>query len=431
MFGKTLNTLALSLLGLPALALAATQAETAGLLEDSQLSLLSRNFYWNHDGRNGAADKREWGQGFQLEYRSGYTRGVIGMGVDAQAYSAFKLDGTRGRAGTGLLVPEHDGGSRGEAITAGAAVKLRLSASELKYGDLRVYNPVFALADARLLPATARGFLLTSADVPGADLEAGHFTAGRDFNRTHNSGDFRAAYAGVEGGDVDFAGGNFKPWPALGLGLYASRYEDLWRQYYLNGNYDIGLGEGCGLNLDFNLYRSDDQGQALAGDIDVTAWSLAGAYRAGAHKLSLAYQRIQGDEPFDYLGLDGKGFHDSIYLANSAQYSDFNGPNEKSWRLRYDLNLATFGVPGLTFMTRYIRGSEVDGSHLPAGSPYAYYGADEKHWERDTELRYVVQGGKARNLAFHLRHASHRISGTSDVDVDQLRLIINYPLSLL
>ncbi|MGT8993088.1 OprD family outer membrane porin, partial [Pseudomonas aeruginosa] len=28
----------------------------------------------------------------------------------------------------------------------------------------------------------------------------------------------------------------------------------------------------------------------------------------------------------------------SIFLANSVQYSDFNGPGEKSWQARYDLN---------------------------------------------------------------------------------------------
>ncbi|WNQ07996.1 OprD family outer membrane porin, partial [Pseudomonas aeruginosa] len=37
---------------------------------------------------------------------------------------------------------------------------------------------------------------------------------------------------------------------------------------------------------------------------------------------------------------------DSIFLANSVQYSDFNGPGEKSWQARYDLNLASYGVPG-------------------------------------------------------------------------------------
>ncbi|XAF18875.1 OprD family outer membrane porin, partial [Pseudomonas aeruginosa] len=55
---------------------------------------------------------------------------------------------------------------------------------------------------------------------------------------------------------------------------------------------------------------------------------------------------------------------DSIFLANSVQYSDFNGPGEKSWQARYDLNLASYGVPGLTFMVRYINGKDIDGTKM-------------------------------------------------------------------
>ncbi len=41
-----------------------------------------------------------------------------------------------------------------------------------------------------------------------------------------------------------------------------------------------------------------------------------------------------------------------IFLANSVQYSDFNGKDERSWQARYDLNMASYGVPGLDFMAR-------------------------------------------------------------------------------
>ena len=59
---------------------------------------------------------------------------------------------------------------------------------------------------------------------------------------------------------------------------------------------------------------------------------------------------MRGDEFFDYIG------GDSIWLANSVQYSDFNAPNERSVQIRYDLNMKHYGVPGLTFMARYIKG---------------------------------------------------------------------------
>jgi imipenem/basic amino acid-specific outer membrane pore len=40
--------------------------------------------------------------------------------------------------------------------------------------------------------------------------------------------------------------------------------------------------------LDFNLYRTLDDGSAKAGTIDTTAASLAAAYTLGAHTFTLA-----------------------------------------------------------------------------------------------------------------------------------------------
>jgi hypothetical protein len=46
-------------------------------------------------------------------------------------------------------------------------------------------------------------------------------------------------------------------------------------------------------------------------------------------------------------------------------------------------------VPGLTFMTRNINGSNIDlGSNRPEG----------KEWERDTDIGYVVQSGPLKNV---------------------------------
>lgn len=122
----------------------------------------------------------------------------------------------------------------------------------------------------------------------------------------------------------------------------------------------------------------------------------------GAHTFKLTYQKIRGDQPFDYLGLGPHTFHDSIYLANSSQLADFNGPNEKSRGLFYSLDMASYGVKGLTFGARYILGRDVDGSKLAADSPYNFYGSEssEEHWERDIDVKYVVQEGTAKVYRF-------------------------------
>ncbi|NBF09309.1 OprD family porin [Pseudomonas sp. Fl4BN1] len=411
----------------------AAQEQALGFIEDSQLKGLVRNYYRNNDYRDRDKDGREWAQGLQLDYRSGYTQGTLGFGLDAHAYFATKLDSGGGRARTQLLVSDGDGRSRDESATAGAALKMRWSNTEFKYGDLRPQNPVLALADSRIMPATATGFTFSSREAEGLLLEGGHFTAARDFNQTGHRGGFYAGYAGVEGGNVDYLGGTYRLHPQVGMSLYSSRYEDLWRQHYVNLNLDQPLDAEAyrSLNLDLNLYRSLDEGKALAGDIAVTAWSAALAFKSGPQTFSLAHQRIHGNQPFDYVALGGGGFHDSIYLANSSLIADFNGPGERSWSLGYKLDFTPLGVPGLSLNTRYIRGSHVDGQRVPVDSPYRYYADNEKHWERDIDVRYVVQGGKAKDLSLTLRQGTHRIRGTSDGNVDHIRLITEYPFSLL
>lgn len=222
----------------------------------------------------------------------------------------------------------------------------------------------------------------------------------------------------------------------LSASLYGAELKDIYRQYYLNTNYTIPLASDQSLGFDFNIYRTTDEGKSKAGDISNTTWSLAGAYTLDAHTFTLAYQQVHGDEPFDYIGFGGNGSGaggDSIFLANSVQYSDFNGPGEKSWQARYDLNLASYGVPGLTFMLRYINGKDIDGTKVDSSSSYAgLYGEDGKHHETNLEAKYVVQSGPAKDLSFRIRQAWHRANADQgEGDQNEFRLIVDYPLSIL
>ena len=60
-------------------------------------------------------------------------------------------------------------------------------------------------------------------------------------------------------------------------------------------------------------------------------------------------------------------------------------------------------------------------------------GKNARHWERDIDLKYVVQGGKAKNLALRLQWASTRGGngyGALDQDTDEYRVIVDYPLNV-
>ncbi|WP_288504818.1 OprD family outer membrane porin, partial [uncultured Pseudomonas sp.] len=70
-------------------------AHAAGFVEDSKATLSLRNFYINTDNRNGTANPSrvmDWGQGFLLNYQSGFTQGTVGFGVDAIGMLGLRLD---------------------------------------------------------------------------------------------------------------------------------------------------------------------------------------------------------------------------------------------------------------------------------------------------------------------------------------------------
>jgi len=398
-------------------ALGSAQADEAGW------SLLSRNYFLHNDYRSpsgsGQNYRQEWAQGFIGEVRSGFTDGTVGIGLDVHGFLGLKLDGGRGHAGTGLLPRDSDGRAESDYSSAGAALKLRLGDTLLRYGEMQVETPVFDTGDKRLHPEYASGWLLENTSLADWRLQAGRFTAFNNQDNSSSHDDFAGYGANTRGHAISLAGARWTPTGPLSAAVFAGQLQDTWRQAYLNLNY-----RQADWSLDGNLYSTRDTGQASAGAIDTLAWSLAGKYRFGVQALTLAYQKVQGDTPFDFVG------GDSIYLANSIKYADFNGPGERSWQLRYDLDLGVLGVPGLSLMGRYVSGRGIDGEHAPAGGTYVgQYGDGGRHWERDIDMKYVVQGGTAKDLSLSLSHVSHRGNAAQPGDdIDRIYLIVEYPL---
>ncbi|EJN22136.1 outer membrane porin, OprD family [Pseudomonas sp. GM79] len=422
------------------------QAEAKGFVEDAKFDLLLRNYYFNRDNKDGSRDQKDWTQGIWGNFSSGYTQGTVGVGVDAYGYLAIKLDGGDGTGGTGNMSRSDTPNASGHREVndsqgkAGGSIKFRVSKTELKFGDMQPStSPVFAVGGSRILPQTATGFQLQSSEIKDLDLEAGHFYSGSSQDKNARDGGLFANYAnfgaGEEANKIDYFGGKYGITDNLSASLYGAKLEDIWNQYYANVNLTTPISGDTSLNTDFNIYRTTDTGDAKVGDVSNTTFSLATALSfLKAHTITLAFQKVNGDTPFDYIGV-GKNNRggDSIFLANSIQYSDFNGPNEKSAQIRYDLKMAEYGVPGLSFMTRYVKGWDIDGTNTPAGSAYAgMYGEDGKHNETNFEAKYVVQNGPAKDLSFRVRQAWHFANGDQgEGDIKEFRLIVDYPLSIL
>jgi len=417
--------------GTSQMALASSQSDSKGFVEDSSLNILSRNLYINRDYHRGgdAADynnasanpagyTEEWGQGFIGTFESGFTEGTVGFGADAYGLLGIKLDSGKGRAGILEMQQDHDGRTSDEYGEAGAAVKVRVSNSVLKYGDQFVALPVFSTDDSRLLPEATTGTLLTSTEIEGLEINAGRFTALNQQWETNRDS------SGME--SINVLGGSYSFTDNLSASLYASDLEDTFEKNYANLNYTVPFSEEQSLNFDFNIYSTDYDKKAYGDDLSNTIWSLAAAYTMGAHTFTVARQDSSGDAGYDY-GADGGG---TIWLANSIQVKDFNAEDESSWQVRYDLDMASFGVPGLSFMTRYVTG---DDATLRADDNVTIEAKDASRWERNFEAKYVVQEGAAKDLSLRLRQATVRSDeafGSSN-DLEDVRVIVEYPLSIL
>jgi hypothetical protein len=415
---------------------AADDSNAEGFVEGSSLNLNARNYYMNRNRLQQTDDNIEWGQGFLGLFESGYTQGTVGFGVDAHAMLGLKLDGGGGTDNSSILpVSDGNGKAPGSFSTAGGTLKMRAFDTELKAGDLFLANPVIAGGETRMLPQTFRGVSLTNHSFDGWMIEGGQVSFTKPYNQSGHTR-IGTSYGSLADGDeskhLNWAGVAWSGLPGLTSSLYASELKDIWNQYYYDLDYTYALNDMVSLNPGLHAYHTQDTGDALLGHIDNNTYSLHFTVGVGNHSVTAAYQRVNGNTPFDYISQG-----DSVYLDNSQQYSDFNGPNERSWKLKYGYDFVGLGLPGLTSAVSYSRG-ELDLTKVDPDSPgYAsWYSADGKnarHWERDIDLNYVVQGGKAKNLALRLQWATNRGGngyGALDQDTDEYRVIVDYPLNV-
>ncbi|SDI28816.1 outer membrane porin, OprD family [Pseudomonas flavescens] len=400
--------------GTSQMAVASDQSESKGFVEDSSLSLLARSMYYNRDARNGASRgtegkgySEEWGASARALFESGFTQGTVGFGVNAYAGTLFQLDTGGGRRGVGMF-PENDGK---DLTIANAAVKARFSNTVLTYGSQMPALPVLAYDDGRLLPETFEGTMITSTEIKGLELNAGHFTAQNAMNQSGRDS------FGLK--SIDVAGGSYAFTDDLSAAYYYADLEDFYKRHYGNVNLKLPLSEEQSLGFDFNVYDSDYDSQFGGGDN--TIWSLAATYSVGAHAFILAHQRNTGSRGFDYGFGDGGG---SIFLANSF-LSDFNQEGERSWQASYELDFATFGVPGLSFKTAYIWADNIKTAESGNGKEHEFF----------NQVKYTVQDGPAKDLSFRLRgsvlRANSDVNNQYITDTNEVRFYVNYPLSVL
>ncbi|GAB7533731.1 OprD family porin [Pseudomonas sp. 3A(2025)] len=425
MLNKRMGVLALGVLSATQ-AMAQSQAESQGFVEDSHLTLNARNAYISRDYKNGNQDKAEWGQAFSGTFTSGFTQGTVGVGVDAFALYGVRLDGGRGKSGAGGIdfFKQGDSGEAADDLSrVGGAVKARISNTVIKYGDQMPQLPVLSYDNGRLLPESFTGTYISSKEIENLEVVAGRFTSQVRKSATgHDSGGLKS---------INVYGASYKFSDAFSASAYASDNEDVFKKQYVNLNYILALPSEQSLTFDFNGYKTkldrDFSADAAAGERDNKIWSLAATWAVGIHSFTLAHQRSTGDTGYNYgfyqnAGAYGDGGN-SIYLANSF-WSDFNAKDERSWQVGYGVDLGGLVLPGLSYKAAYVRGTNIDdGTNRGNGTEREIF----------SQLTYVVQSGPAKDLSLRLRNSFLRVSDNASAynsEGNETRIFIDYPINV-
>lgn len=403
-----------TLLAMTIAALIPLSASAEGFVDDTKITVNARNFYINREFRDDSVQRtkaEEWTQSFILNIQSGYTPGPVGFGVDVLAGVAVKLDGGRGTFGTALLPTHTDGRPADDYGRFGVAAKAKISNTELKIGEMMPVLPILRADDGRSLPQTFEGGMITSREIDGLMLTAGQF---RQNSERNNASMEDMSFGGGASDRFNYIGGEYAFNNQTTVGLWTAELKDVYEQQYVQLLHTQPLGDDLALTANLGYFQGDEDGSALAGKLDNKTYSGLFGLKTGGNTFYVGLQKVSGDTWMRVNGTSGGT------LANDSFNNSYDNAEERSWQLRHDYNFAAMGVPGLTLMNRYISGDNIQTATVDDG----------KEWGRESELAYTIQNGPAKNLNIKWRNSSFR-SEVNARDLDENRLIFNYPLSIL
>jgi len=433
-----------------ALGVLAQQAGAAGFVEDSKLSLSSRTMYFDGDNRDGGDDNRESGQGFKLDYLSGFTEGTVGFGVDVQALWGIHLDGGRGHHpdGSTFFPSDSDGSAVSQWARVGGNAKARFSKTEAHFGSaLAPALPILVANDGRLLPQTFEGGTITSKEIDNLTLNAGQLTHAMGRASSNRTG-LSVNGATADSNKFRYAGADWKVTKDLTLQYYYSNLEDFYKQHFLGLVHVYPISEDQSFKTDLRYFDSSSDGknggpgaynfnnnngyEKNDGKVDNKTWSAMFTYTLGGHSLMVGHQQVSDDGGFVWLNQgsvrDGNGRPEgaggaSFYLFTDSMINQFAKAGENTTFGQYSYDFARLGVPGLKASVAYLRGDDIR---------YTSGNGTYHEWERDARVDYVIQEGALKGLGASLRHGVYRGEGTqASPDQDQTRLIFNYTYNFL
>lgn len=438
------STLALAV----AVGVLAQQAGAAGFIEDSKASVSSRTMYFDNDNREGANDQREAATGLKFDYKSGFTQGTVGFGLDAQALVGLHLDGGKGQHpdNNSFSPSDSDGSAEHSWSRVSGNVKALFSKTEAHLGGALQPNlPILIASDGRLLPQTFEGGTITSKDLDNVTFNAGQLehAVGRAGS---NSTGLAVAGGTEDSNQFRYAGADWKVTKDLTLQYYYANLQDYYKQHFLGAVHVFPISEGQSFKTDLRYFDSSSDGRngdagyrfnnnggyaKTPGEVDNKTWSAMFTYTLGGSAFLLGHQQVGDDGGFVYLNqgslLNDAGRNEgaggsSFYLFTDSMINAFVRAGENTTFGQYSYDFTALGAPGLKASIAYLHGDDIKS---------ATGGSETSEWERDMRLDYVVQQGPLKGFGTTLRHGSYRGSSTGIADQDQTRLIFNYTYNFM
>lgn len=413
---------------------------SADFIADSKLNLGFRTLYYNNDFRDntaGPSKTAEWAQGFKLDFQSGYTDGPIGFGVDALGLLGVTLDSGRGRHQGSSMIPSDGDRAADEWSRLGLTFKMKASKTELLAGSLFPKLPILVANDGRLLQQTFQGGMITSNEIDGLTLVAGKVNKVTGRGSTDRTG--LAVSGGREQSDsFTFAGADFKLGSNLLLQYYHSSLKDYYHQDFLGAVHVLPIGETQKFKTDLRYFRSRAQGanadgesgyqvsgftRGGDGEIDNDTWSATFTYTVNGHSLLAGYQKVSDNSAFVQpnqasLGGGVEAGGSSNYLYTDRLASSFTRAGQATRYVQYGYDFSAVGIPGLNASVMY----------LDSDSIKTATGNDQREWERDLSLSYIIQSGRFKGLGFIWLNG--KLHSEAVPNQDQNRFLVTYTLSL-
>ena len=413
----------------------------ADFLGDSKATLGMRNFYFNNDNRDGTAapsKTEEWAQGFMLDVKSGYTDGTVGFGVDTLGLLGITLDSGKGRhVGSSMIPSTSDNRAVDEWSRLGLTGKVKISKTELRYGTLIPKLPILVANDGRVLPQTFEGGQITSSEFKDLTLTGGRIEHATGRGSTDQTG--LAVLGGTrESNQFDFVGGDWKVTKDLTAQYYYAHLENYYNQQFFGLIHTLSFSDNQSLKTDLRYFKTDSSGENSSGTsgyrisgytengdgvIDNRTWSAALVYSIGGHAITAGYQSVSDGSNFTQPNqgslVDKGAGGSSLYLYTDRLMQSFNRAGERTSFGQYAYDFAALGVPGLKASVMYVSGDNIK----------TRSGDNQKEWERDIFVDYVVQSGALKNVGFGWRNGKSNSEAARDQD--QNRVFVSYSIPLL